>query len=152
MLVARNLARARRRNIDDEPLADVLLALSASTAGMIAILDVVAGRWPLTALACLGILVCHILRLRRVAIFAAALVWLRILGLSDANSLVVPLAMLVICAVLLIGPGRVLDWVEARWDAYNERLWLERQARLAAWAEAEGIETFGWIEDLSDPR
>ncbi|HSM38480.1 MAG TPA: hypothetical protein VK838_04040 [Candidatus Limnocylindrales bacterium] len=152
MQVARiAISRAMQRSDEDDPLADVLLAVTSSTAAMLAVLDAAAGRPPLTLLPGLVVLLCHLLRLRRAALVAAFIVWLRVLGLADAGGTLAPLLMLLICIGVLIGPDRVIDWLEARWEASDERRWLERRARSAAPIVADGPTTAGWIEDLPDP-
>lgn len=148
MLAARiGLAGAMERIDDDEPFVDVVLALSASIAGMIALLDLAAGRWPLMALPCLLILAAHMFRLSRLGIAAAIIVWLRLPG---DTGIVTPLLMTAICAALLVGPGRVLDWLELRWEAGVDRRRRRREAALAARPEDEEHDAIGWIEDMPD--
>ena len=142
------LVRAIERIDEDEPLVDVTLALSASTGAMIALLDLAAGRWPLMALPCLVILLARSLRLSRMGTIAAMVVWLRVVSLSQATGMLAPLLMLAICVALLVGPGRVLDWLEVQWEVRAEWHRQRRDAALAARATDEEPEALGWIEDL----
>lgn len=135
---------------EDDPLAGVVLALSGATAAMLAIMDVVVGAGPLWAVPLLGIVAGHALRRPDIGIAAAVLVWLRLLGLSHGSGVVTPLLMLGLCALLLVGPGRAVDWLEARWEARTRRRRLECEARLAAGIEADGVDGMGWIEELPE--
>jgi hypothetical protein len=147
MLAARigRAARTDEQDDDTDPLVDVLFALSASTAAMLALIDLVVGGLPLVALPCLGIIVAHVARIPRLGIAAAILVWLSVLGAVEGFGVITPLLMIGLCGALAVGPGRVLDWAEERWTVRADRVRREREA---AWAD--GIEDSGWIEELPD--
>ena len=140
------------RGDEEDPLADVILAVSASTGAILALLDFVLGAVPITAVPCLVILGGHVARARRIGIAAAAAIWLRVLPLTEGAGAVTPLLMIGLCCVLVVGPGRVLDWAEVRWAARTERLRFERLRREREAREADGIDAIGWIEDLPDGR
>jgi hypothetical protein len=150
MLATRiGLAGALERSDEEQPLADAVLALSASAAAVMAFLDVAAGLIPLTALPAIAIGVGHVLHRRRVGILAAIAVWIAILRL-DPGGLVAALMMLGVCVALLVGPDRAIDLLEDLWQARTERIRDEEAARVSAALAADGVETVGWIED--DPR
>jgi hypothetical protein len=151
MLAVRvGLAGAMERIDEDEPLLDVTVGLSASTGAMIALLDLAAGRSPIIALPCIVILLARWLRLSRLSTIAAMVVWLRVLSLSQGTGMLAPLLMLAICAALLVGPGRVIDWFEVQWEVAAERHRQRRDAELVARVTDEEPEALGWIEDLPD--
>lgn len=154
MLVARiGLAGVMtERDREEDPLADVVLAVSASTGAILALLDGVLGTTPLTIVPCLVIVAAHLARLRRIGVVAASLVWLRLLPLSGISGAVTPLLMIGLCAVLLIGPGRVLDWAEERWETHAERLRAERLRAEREGRAADERAGVGWIEDLPNVR
>lgn len=151
MLAARHgLAVALRRSDDEDPVADGVLALTMSTAAVIALVDLVAGRLPLSVAPGLVVLLGTLLRFRRIAIVAAIVVWVATLGVNGASGFAAMLMIVGTCLALLAGPGHVLDWLEERWDARNERLRQERDARAITAAAAVGVGAIGWIEDLPE--
>ncbi len=154
MLVARigRAGRLTERSDEDDPLADVGLAISASTGAILALLDGILGVPPLTAAPTVAIVAAHLLHRRRLGVVAAAVAWFRMLALAQGAGIVTPLVMLALCGTLLVGPGRVLDWAEACWEARVEWLRRERARREREARDAHRIDAVGWIEELPEPR
>lgn len=119
---------------DAEAAVRAVLGLTAGVGGLSAAVAVATDQVPFTALPTLVVVACllggaSIL----VAAYAAASIWLVLAPTASGEALLVPVAMIVLCLAIALGPERLLSWL----------------ARDAA-PTADRAAGEGWIEE--DPR
>ena len=120
---------------DAEAAVRALFGLTAGIGGFAAVIALVAGQLPLTAIPALGLVGCLLFGTSVVvAAYVAATVWLVLLPAAQGEALLVPLTMIVLCLAVAVGPDRLLSW-------------LARDA--APGSEDDGAGE-GWIEE--EPR
>jgi hypothetical protein len=120
---------------DAEAAVRALFGLTAGVGGFAAVIALVAGQLPLTAIPTLVLIGCLLFGAPVVvAAYGAASVWLVLLPAAQGEALLVPLAMIVLCLAVAVGPDRLLSW-----------LWRD-----ATPVSDDGSAGEGWIEE--EPR
>jgi hypothetical protein len=120
---------------DAEAAVRALFGLTAGVGGFAAVIALVAGQLPLTAIPTLALVGCLLFGASVVvAAYGAAIVWLVLLPAADGEALLVPLTMIVLCLAVAVGPDRLLSWL----------------ARDAAPGSEDDSAAEGWIEE--EPR
>ena len=136
------LARLRRESPMGEAeiaAASVVLALTATVGGMVALLTAVQGGVALIALPTAALLVCMARHDTVASAWWALAAWAALLPMAISMGILAPALMMVVCLGLAIGPDRVAGWVQ-------ERLRVSPPPA----DPGSAPESVGWIED--DPR
>ncbi|MGQ0609412.1 MAG: hypothetical protein ACT4OQ_13260 [Chloroflexota bacterium] len=120
---------------DAEAVVRAVLGLTAGVGTLAAAMAALTGQLPLVGLPTL-VLMGWLVAGAAVAgaAYAGAVVWLVLAPTAHGEALVAPLAMVVICLVIALGPERFASWV----------------ARDAAPAVTSVDDDHGWIEDEPD--
>jgi hypothetical protein len=106
--------RRRRSPVSEEAAAAarLVLALSIAVGGMAAVMGAVSGNpIVLVALPALALAVAVARGAVPLAGWAGAAVWAALLPSADGEALLAPIAMIVLCLAIAIGPDRLSSWV-----------------------------------------
>ena len=136
------LARLRRESPMGEAeiaAASVVLALTATVGGMVALLTAVQGSVALIALPTAALLVCMARHATVASAWWALAAWAALVPMAMGMGILAPALMMAVCLGLAIGPDRVAGWVQ-------ERMRVSPPPADPASTPA----SVGWIED--DPR
>jgi len=123
------------RSAHGEEAEGVMRAIFGLTAGvglMAAVIAAAADQPPLIAVPTLVLIGCLCVSALGARAYAAAGVWLVLAPAAPGEAMLVPLAMILLCVAIAVGPDRLLAWV----------------ARDAAPEGGDGSAHEGWIEDV----
>jgi hypothetical protein len=132
-------ANRTSRGEDAEAAVRAVLALTAGIGAIAAVIDLAAGRAPVIALPTLLLAAGVAVAATIVAAYAAAGVWLVLVPVAPGEALLAPLAMILICVAIAVGPERMMSWAA-------------RDAAPPLDGPHDPVEPDGWIEDLGEAR
>jgi Zn-dependent protease with chaperone function len=112
-------------------ITGVVLAVSAASGGMLALIQSVNGTPAVAAVPTLLLLGALLLHAPSVAAWSALGVWVAILPLADGVAILAPMLMIGLCLALAVGPERLVDWVRDEWSGRES----ETDGAVAAWIE-----------------
>jgi hypothetical protein len=108
----------RGRTTSDEGAAvvRVVMAVTAASAAMLGLLQVVDETPPVVLAPALLLLVTLARGNRPVDAWAAGAVWAVMLPLAAGIAILAPILMLAICVAIAVGPERIIEWIRGDWS------------------------------------